>query len=235
VTLRIISATREPRENFGNTPLGRSIPRLRKPPQLHIEFDNEGKKGLPEVYNEGIQAADPGDTLLFVHDDVVLGDFDLEDTLNKALETYDVVGVAGGKHDSKGQVTWFGDLHTIDKAIRGGRLSGAVPHIVGGEQRFSIYGPAPQEVQLLDGVFLATRWWGWKGVGPWKPWFDPQFKFHFYDLDFCRTMRASDQMGRPMTLGTWFIPIIHMPSSVGYQTPEWEAAKALYLKKWEER
>ena len=233
MTLHIVSSTRVPQSEFGGTALGRSILRLRKPPKLSIEYENVGRLGLPEVYNAALQTADPSDTMLFVHDDVLLGDLDVVDTLEAALRRFDVVGVAGGKHRAAGQATWFGPLDTFEKSIRAGRLSGAVSHVLPkGEAVFSVYGPAPQEVKLLDGLFIAVMAASLRAQrrGPGEPCrFDPQFRYHLYDIDFCRSAELNG-----LSLGTWFIPIIHFHEyGDGYRTPEWREAADLYLKKWE--
>lgn len=238
MTLKIVSSTRVYPEEFKKRPLGRSIARLRCKVEPSILYLNTGGQvGLPAVYNEAARLASPDDILVFVHDDVVIGDRDLEATLEHALSQYDVVGVAGGVKRDPGQTTWFGPLGSIEQGITSGRLSGCVPHVMpDGSHAFSVYGPAPREVELLDGVFLATRASSLRAVkgfvetdpGRGETRFDPQFKFHFYDLDFCRTASAAG-----LSLGTWFIPIIHMPSGDGYDTPSWQAARDLYLKKWE--
>ena len=226
MTLHIVSSSREAQESFGLTPLGRSIRRLRKPPKLSLTFSNNGELGLPDVYNAAIKAADDSDTLLFVHDDVVIGDLDVEETLDRALEQYDIVGVAGGVRRAAGQVTWFGLLGQIDKAVRAGRLSGAVGHVIEEKGEFSVYGPAPRGVMLLDGVFLAVNAKTLRATGAR---FDPQFRYHFYDLDFCRQAEVEG-----LRIGTWFIPIIHRCKPGGYESPEWAAARDLYWKKWED-
>jgi hypothetical protein len=58
--------------------------------------------------------------------------------------------------------------------------------------------------------------------------FDPRFKFHFYDLDFCR---SCEQAG--LRMGTWPIALMH-GSAGSFATPAWQCAYELYLAKWKE-
>jgi hypothetical protein len=58
--------------------------------------------------------------------------------------------------------------------------------------------------------------------------FDPQFKFHFYDLDFCRQAAILN-----LIMGTVAISVVHGSINKEY-TAEWHDSYALYLKKWKE-
>ena len=85
------------------------------------------------------------------------------------------------------------------------------------------FGPIVGECELLDGVLLAARASGLRQAGVR---FDPRFRFHFYDLDFCRTARAAG-----LHLGTWPIALTHRSSGNPY-SDEWNAALELYREKW---
>ena len=103
------------------------------------------------------------------------------------------------------------------------QLSGAVAH---GKMPFGgiqVYGAAPAECELLDGVLLAARKSVLAGRGVS---FDPRFDFHFYDLDFCRTAR-----GRGLRLGTWPICLTHQ-SGGAFGTESWKQGYQKYLEKW---
>jgi GT2 family glycosyltransferase len=56
--------------------------------------------------------------------------------------------------------------------------------------------------------------------------FDPQFAFHFYDMDFCR---SAVQAG--LRLGTWPNAVTHA-SGGRFGTPQWKEAAAAYYRKW---
>ena len=56
--------------------------------------------------------------------------------------------------------------------------------------------------------------------------FDPLFRFHFYDMDFCRTARAAG-----LRLGTWTISVTHQ-SGGAFGSAGWNEAFLAYQKKW---
>lgn len=57
--------------------------------------------------------------------------------------------------------------------------------------------------------------------------FDPQFDFHLYDLDFCRSAQAAG-----LSLGTWPLAMTHASGGGGYFSPDWQRDADAYLKKW---
>jgi len=75
----------------------------------------------------------------------------------------------------------------------------------------------------LDGVFLAAKKQVLIKNGVF---FDPQFDFHLYDMDFCRNAR---QHG--LRLGTWPICLTHQ-SGGAFGTAHWRAKYDAYIKKW---
>ena len=92
-----VSCTMEKDEKtfFDNFPLGKSVKKNTDIYESIIFFDN--KKGLSECYNEAIEKAKQDkmledSVLLFCHDDLSLGDIFLKEKLEKAFETFDVVG-----------------------------------------------------------------------------------------------------------------------------------------------
>ena len=86
--------------------------------------------------------------------------------------------------------------------------------------------PAPRACQLLDGLFLAVRTDKLKihGVR-----FDPRFRFHLYDLDFCRSALEAQ-----LRLGTWPIAVTH-DSGGAYDSSAFKEAARMYLDKWRDR
>jgi GT2 family glycosyltransferase len=223
-TMEIVSATRLTEEAFWEqAPLGRSLRRLSHETRLvpRIAFGN--RRGLPEVYNERIAAADRHDLLVFVHDDVWIEDFFLADRIIEGLAAYDVIGVAGNRRRVRNQPAWpwIDDDFTYDDRRN---LSGSVAHGADPFGSVSFFGAAPAPCELLDGVFLAAN----------KPRlvargvrFDPRFDFHFYDMDFCRSARE-----KGLRLGTWPISLTHR-STGAFQTPAWREKYRAYLEKWE--
>lgn len=211
--IRFVAATRLDHLGFLKTQLGRSPAFVGMGHMVKCK----NARGLPEVYNAAIADADLTDTLVFAHDDVHLADVDFNAKIAAALNRFDVAGVAGNTRRLPGQDRWHsGDGKTIDGSDY---LSGAVDH--GGH--VDRYGPAPREVKILDGVFLAARAGVLRGAGVR---FDERFRFHFYDLDFCRSCEKAG-----LRMGTWPITISHA-STGSYGSPEWLSARADYFAKW---
>ena len=221
--IEIVAATRLGETEFmGTAALGISLRRLEKDRRISAQVACSNRRGLPEVYNARIAAANGVEAIVFTHDDVWLDDYFIADRVLEALRTYDVIGVAGNRRRVPGQPGWlFTDANfTRDNAAN---LSGAVAH---GKQPFAgvnRFGPVPADCELLDGVFLAAnlRALREKQVG-----FDPRFDFHCYDMDFCRTARE-----RGLRLGTWPICITHQ-SPGAFGTEAWEKNFRAYIEKW---
>lgn len=223
--VEIVSATRLSGQEFLNTALGTSLRQLHADPRVKMHVALANKRGLSEVYNARITAPDSAEHLLFVHDDAWIDDRSVVSQVLEGLKVFDVIGVAGNRRRIPKQPAWsFVDLKwTWDERAF---LSGAVAH---GNNTCGAcimwYGKAPAECELLDGVFLAVRKSALLAAGAM---FDPQFRFHFYDMDFCRTARQ-----KGLRLGTW--PIYVMHQSIGNFGPApWIAGYQSYLAKWGE-
>ncbi|MFA4919283.1 MAG: glycosyltransferase [Thermodesulfovibrionales bacterium] len=189
----------------------------------YITFNNTLSIG--DIYNRRINSESPSDILVFVHDDVWIEDFFLADHVLQGLEQYDIIGVAGNTTRVPYQASWV--LTKIDNKIVTDEknISGAVAH---GEHPFGevgFFGNVPASCELLDGVFLAGKKSKLKAA---NVLFDPIFKFHFYDLDFCRTARQNN-----LRLGTWHIPITHQ-STGNFGSPECTAMYIAYIQKWKD-
>ena len=220
--VEVVSATRLTEDAFWDTSaLGQSLARMHHEGRIVTRITCENQTGLPELYNRAILSPEASDILLFVHDDVWLQDHFLVDTLDRGLRQFDVLGVAGNRRHTAGQVRWFPEL-TDTQALQ--CLSGQLGH---GQRPFwgemGWFGAVPAACELLDGVLLAARKATLRAR---QVQFDPQFRFHFYDLDFCRRAR---QQG--LTLGTWPISITHQ--SLGdIETDTWRTQAEVYRQKW---
>ena len=221
--IEIISATRLSEKDFlNNSALGISLDRLSQDRRLikHIAYNNQ--RGLPDVFNTRIDAADGHDILVFIHDDVWIDDYFFADRVIVGLEAFDVIGLAGNRRRLPNQPSWaFVDTNlTWDTPPH---LSGSVAH---GSHPFgpiTVFGAVPAECELLDGVFLAVKK---STLHASKVRFDPIFDFHFYDMDFCRTARKNG-----LRLGTWPICITHQ--SIGaFKSPQWFEKCQVYRDKW---
>ena len=219
----IISATRFTERHFWNrTALGISLKRLRKDDRLVPKITFENRTGLPEIYNLRIHAEDSGDTFVFIHDDVWIDDDSFADAVIEGLKSYDVIGVAGNRRRLFHQPSWaFIDTEWTWDDSR--YLSGAVAHGQTPPGEMSIFGPAPAGCELLDGVLLAANK---SSLIQNDVTFDTRFKFHFYDMDFCRTARL-----KGLHLGTWPISLTHQSDGV-FGSPQWHENYQIYLEKW---
>ena len=219
----IVSATRCSEAGFwADSALGQSLRRLNFDGRLRPRVSFENRRGLSEVYNSALMAPDANDMLVFVHDDVWLEDLFLADRVAQGLRAYDVIGLAGNRRQSDQHVSWSyigTDLVWDDLA----HLSGIIAH---GPQPFgpvNCFGAVPADCELLGGVLLAVnrRTLLARAVA-----FDPQFDFHFYDVDFCRTARRQG-----LRLGTWPISVTHQ-SGGAFGSAEWTARHERYVRKW---
>ena len=221
--IEIVSATRHSERQFWEaSALGQSLRRLAHDARLVVKVTFANRRGLSEVFNARIDAADAAELLLFIHDDVWLDDFYLADRVIEGCRRYDVIGLAGNRRRLPAQPAWaFTDLKfTWDDEAN---LSGAVAHGPTPFGPVSWFGNAPAECELLDGAFLAASK---AALNRGRVSFDPRFDFHFYDLDFCRSARA-----KGLRLGTWPISVTHQ-SGGAFGTPPWLEKYRAYLSKW---
>jgi len=232
----IVAATQLSEEMFWRVSyLGRSLSHIPKAlrPQLNITFDNNGfsspVQGLPTLYNLAIEDAGRDEVLLLIHDDVYIHDWFIRERLNEALNRWDIVGLAGSVNPDLGEPSWGLAFDQSLNSIgwqEGLQRSGAVNHFDYGHPNLSVYGPAPLQCKLMDGLFLAFDGGRLRQT---SIRFDEMFDFHFYDLDFCRTASAGG-----MTLGTWPIAVTHN-SRGGFGTEAFKRSARRYLDKWADR
>ena len=230
--IRFVSATRLSQEEFfANAPLGRSLPVYRTFPKrqvIELRLFSNNKEGLSSIYNTAIAEAEADPAILvFIHDDVYLSDFYWAEHLHDALAHFDLVGLAGNLRRVPRQASW---MYLDDRFTRDSHdnLSGVLGH---GDpfpnlRQLSVYGEPGQEVKLLDGVMMAVRS---RTLMEKNLRFDPQFKFHFYDLDFCRQAEI-----RGIRMGTWAISLVHA-SAGALGVESWRAAYREYLAKYGEQ
>lgn len=209
------------------TLLGRSLqqfPEILRP-EAYLLLNNHGADatGLAAFYNQAIDAIEGDAVVVFVHDDVYIHDWNLCFTLAQALCFWDVVGPVGASAVPHGQPSWsyaIGEDGTASLSSQVVR-SGSINHFDPACLRPSIYGEYPLQCDLLDGVFLAADL---QLLRRKKIRFDPRFRFHCYDADFCYTARAGG-----LRLGTW--PLLLTHASPGSWDQSWlVAARALQAK-----
>ena len=224
--IKLVVATQLSQQDFfDKSATGRSTRRT-SPPNVELRLAPNNKMGLPTVYNWIINesANDPA-ILIFSHDDLHFLDFHWAQRVVEGLNSFEIIGVAGNKSridrqpgwafvENKNQVQWDKPEH----------LSGTVAHgKLFPPENISHFGPARQQVKLLDGVFLAchSQTLIEKNIR-----FDELFDFHFYDLDFCR--QAED---KGVTCGTWDISVMH-ESGGRFGSPAWQKGYQKYMDKW---
>jgi GT2 family glycosyltransferase len=229
--LALVSVSQVPEELFAEaTYLGRSLKRIPEPllPSVSLACSNTGPnvRGLSEIFNLVIDQASPDTNVVFVHDDVYLNDWFFARRVLEALEHFDVVGLAGSANPDLSQPAWgvrFDEKLNPLGPQPDAQPSGIVNHFDYACPNLSVYGPSPSPCVLLDGFFLAVKMAAVKERGVR---FDPRFRFHCYDLDFCR---SAGQKG--LRLGTWPIAVTH-DSAGGFASPEFKQAARAYLDKW---
>ena len=227
--LVLVCATTQTAAFFSRaTLLGRcleSFPQATRP-KLALAASNGGSnaRGLPEIYNQAIDSLPETALMVFVHDDLYLHDWNLHAQLLLALERFDVVGLVGCLEAAPDQPGWAFRLNEQGEPqkLEGIPSSGSLNHFDPHRVQPDVYGPAPQACALLDGVLLAAHNHVLRRTGLR---FDPQFRFHCYDTDFCR---SAQQLG--LRIGTWPLACTH--ASPGHFSGSWTRDAHLFLKKW---
>jgi len=190
---------------------------------IESNFCLKNKKSLSVSYNEAIDIAleENNDCLILVHDDVIMEENPIP-KLEKLFDTFDLVGVAGTKHlEIKSPCLW----HIMGGGFRSGNLHGLVQHLDEvGVKHPSDFGPVPQRVLMIDGVFMALNRKCMETIR-----FDESNPagFHFYDLDFSL---SAHQKG--LKVGVGDILITHASPGLREFTPEWIAGDKWFLEKF---
>jgi len=187
-------------------------------------FKENNKLPLPQLYNKAIDLAIEGkkDYLVLCHDDVIIESdvaYKLPDILRKE---YDIVGVAGTTECKLQEPALW---HLMGGGFEGQKLHGAVAH--GNETRkgMTAFGPYPQRVVLLDGVFLAIHRRVFEQIR-----FDETNPagFHFYDLSYCLDATLAG-----FKCGVSDIMITHASPGLKEFTPEFLEGQKWFLNKYE--
>jgi hypothetical protein len=224
ISIKFVVATRESADNFYSaTATGKSL-KLFSESDLKLALYPNNTRGLSEIYNLEIEKAKSDPTILvFAHDDLHLLDFFWKQQIFNGLNNFGFVGVAGNKRRQPFQPSWafVDEKFTWDDPQY---LSGVVGH---GDSfppsNISYFGPPFQEVKLLDGLILAAYS---DTLIKNHMFFDELFKFHFYDLDFCRQAEI-----RGISMGTIPLSLIH-ESGGNFGSVDWRQAYENYFLKW---
>lgn len=211
--------------------LGGMVPEL-DPTKYTLTVVYNNTKPLPQVYNKMVEhfattrTSEYGysdeDILVLVHDDVWIDErWTLFDKLVKALEQYDIVGLAGGS-DAAIRQPCLWHIMCPRETHRG-----SVSHVNFADNSTYVTNFGPQgRVLILDGLFLAFK--------P-KKIFDLGIKFdetvpciaHFYDIDFSLTCNKHQ-----LKLGTTNIKVVHSSPGLRSYTKEWLEGQDWFLNKF---
>lgn len=186
-----------------------------------VIFFGDNKRSLNVCYNEGIATClkNDIDIAVFVHDDVIINCDDLIYRIQKYANMYDVTGLAGNTTLNIGEpVLW----HLMSSREN---LRGCVAH--GNDQKYmyTSYGPIPDRVLMIDGVFMVVNLLKL----PKNVRFDEKIpsRFHFYDLIF--SMECSLNK---VKIGVGDVPIIHASPGLRSMHEEWKQGQAYFLEKY---
>ena len=158
--IHLVAATRLSEQDFWQkSALGKCLksPTARPDVVVHVHYAN--RQGLPAIYNAHIRNAAATDILLFVHDDLVFNDTNWPSVVRAALGSFDIVGVAGNVRLLGDQPAWlFQPLNPTNPQFvwDHGFLSGTVLHKINHQYINQVYGPAPMQCSVLDGVLIAA-------------------------------------------------------------------------------
>lgn len=210
----IISATPKSFEN--QTILFETIPS-----SFFYKFYTNNKLGLSEIYNKELTSENKNKIIVFCHDDVkiIASEDYIYKTLNYYLNEFDIVGLAGtkGPIQLKSPTAWH--LMSDVKSYRG-----CVYHQYQNKVWATSFGEMPDRVLLIDGLFIAINT---EKILEKKLLFDPIFKFHHYDLDFCLSANKLK-----LKIGVVNIPVIHFGLGNSMLSNEWKESDKIFLKKW---
>ena len=140
-----------------------------------------------------------------------------------------MVGVAGSKNPQLRHLSWclkFSDDLRPEGPQDGLECSGAVGHFDYACPSIFSYWETPSDCQLLDGLLLAVNK---KRINDACVRFDEQFRFHCYDIDFCRAAAE-----KKLKIGTWPIAVTHR-SGGNFNSEEFRVTARKYLQKWQGR
>lgn len=221
-TIEIVSATRRQGDDSRNSALAQSIARLQGIVPVRVTMYVDNSAGLPRLYNRAIKEGPDDGILLFVHDDVFIEDPFLDLSLADGLERFDIVGVVGNRRRLPGMVMWSMLETSPDPVFDYDHISGRIAHGPAPFGKLSAIGPVKVSCQLIDGVFIAARRSTLRNA---NVYFDERFRFHCYDVDFCRSAIAAG-----LDIGTWPIALTHQ--SGGEMGTGWRESRDLYLAKW---
>ena len=189
-------------------------------------FVEKNTKSLAKVYNSAIDLAiqTKKDYIVLCHDDIII-ESDIAYKLPDILRNdFDIVGVAGTTQCKLEEPALW---HIMGGGFGGGNLHGAVAHGNETQKQMTSFGPYPQRVVLIDGVFMAIHRRVFEKIR-----FDESNPagFHFYDLDYSLQCYKAG-----FKVGVSDIMITHASPGLKEFTPEFIEGQKWFLDKWQEK
>jgi GT2 family glycosyltransferase len=214
----VCSATKK--KNPEDTAIWKS---LQKIGDIDIDIECENTKGLGKYYNNCIKKHSDSDSIVFVHDDVDIINSDLSYQLLEGFKKYDVIGVAGcvsPKIIEKNLWHWMAGDRNNCRGIAGHPVD---------EKSFFVtsFGATPSRVTVIDGVFMALNT---KRILSTGTFFDEEFNFHHYDIDFSLTCNANG-----IKIGVCPILINHQSPGLKEFDSTWDASNLKFINKWKNK
>lgn len=207
--LSIVYSTRKSNPEF--------IELLKRTSEFDLEIKEvlnpNGELGLTKIYNDFIDEA-KHDIIVCLHDDIILKKGWSKHVVD-GLNDFDILGVAGSTLIPESGVWWEQKQ----------RLCGRVWHVQNDnkyESCFSNVFEAPQEVVVVDGVFIAFK------KSKLKARFDERHdKFHFYDVSFC----AANHLNGARIGCLTNMYILH--KSIGAVSQQWHDEKKKFCQNYQ--
>lgn len=175
------------------------------------------------MYNKEIDKHPGYDWIVFIHDDIRIYDTSIyQKLLDAEKRGWDVVGVAGSKSYIVPNPTIPTGWWSSPNKVNG--LAGFVGHNIDGKISMSAFGPAPQRVLVIDGVFIAVSRRAVDGAGLR---FEENHQFHFYDMDICYQAYK-----KGLAVGVEPIYIEHRSPGAGFRSPEFLEEQKKFIRKY---
>jgi hypothetical protein len=219
-----ISCTKTNKEN--STILEESIQALPLDISTELFMFRDNKESLSKMYNrfidENISYYEKDTAIVFIHDDVYINCSDINHRLEEGLNQYDVVGLAGA---TRAEIKPPGLWHLMcDKIYHRGAVAHSISKNTIKPNYITSFGPMPDRVLLIDGLFIATTPKVLKNTKFNEA--NPS-RFHYYDLDF--SLECNENKYK---IGVCDIPVIHMSPGLSKTDGEWEKGRDWFLSKW---
>lgn len=178
----------------------KSLLQINQKLKFDIFYKSNNKEGLSVNYNSFLkEKSGQYDNIVFIHDDVYVDDFNILEKLQKAHDSFDIVGLAGGVNMRiQNPALW----HLMCGGFQSNNLRGAVAHFTSENIiHMTSFGITPSRVAVLDGLFLSVNC---KAINAAEFTFNENYTFHHYDISSC-----IDANKKKLKLGVYPIWVIH--------------------------